>query len=83
MANLNPELKRRLSSWRNVAGVVEHSPDSLGDISINEAEVRQRQRRFASMCLNMVKIHDAFVADLKAYIGQGDRDAHHQHRVEE
>jgi hypothetical protein len=77
------DLQQRLSSWRRGAGVAGQLPASMGDISINEAEVRQRQRRAASMCLNTVKMHDLFVADLKAYIEQGDRDVHHQHRVED
>jgi hypothetical protein len=77
------DLQERLSSWRRVPGVAGQLPASMGDISINEAEVRIRQRRAASMCLTTVKVHDLFVADLKAYIEQGDRDAHHQHRVED
>jgi hypothetical protein len=84
MHDLNPDsLQRRLSSWRHEAGVVEHSPESLGEPSINEAQVRIRQRRIATMCLNTVKAHDAFVADLKAFIGKGDRDPDHQQRVED
>jgi hypothetical protein len=77
------ELSERLSSWRRIAGVAGHLPASMEDISINEAEVHIRQRRFANMCLNTVRVHDAFVADLKAYIGQGNRDVHHQQRVED
>jgi hypothetical protein len=83
MTDLNPELHKRLSSWREVVGVVEPSPDPMGESSINEAQVRQRQRRIASMCLNTVKVHDAFVADLKAHVEKGGRDPHHQHRVED
>jgi hypothetical protein len=77
------ELQERLSSWRRGAGMAGQLPASIGDISFNEAEVRIRQRRIANMCLNTVKVHDAFVADLKAYIGHGDRDTHHQQRVED
>ena len=77
------ELNERLSSWRRGAGVVGQLPASIGEVSINEAEVRMRQRRFANMCLNTVRMHDAFVADLKAHIGQGNRDVHHQQRVED
>jgi hypothetical protein len=77
------ELNERLSSWRRDAGVAGQLPASLGEVSINEAEVHMRQRRTANMCLNTVRVHDAFVADLKAYIGHGDRDSHHQQRVED
>jgi hypothetical protein len=79
------ELEERLSSWRRGAGVVGQLPASIGEVSINEAEVRMRQRRFANMCLNTVRVHDAYVADLKAYIenANGNRDSHHQQRVED
>jgi hypothetical protein len=79
------ELSERLSSWRRVAGVAGHLPASMADMSINEAEVHIRQRRVANMCLNTVKVHDAFVADLKAQVENQhqQRDLHHQSRVED
>jgi hypothetical protein len=79
------ELNERLSSWRRGTGVAGHLPASLGDISINEAEVRQRQHRAASMILNSVKAHDAFVAALQAVVANQhqQRDLHHQQRVED
>jgi hypothetical protein len=79
------DLQERLSSWRRLPGVVERVPDSLGDGSINEAEVRIRQRRAASMCLNLVKDHAAFYADLKPFIekGAGERDPNQQQRTED
>jgi hypothetical protein len=88
MHDLNPDLQqlqRRLSSWRHEAGVVEHSPEFLGEPSINEAQVRQRQRHAASMILTTVRGHDAFIADLQAFVenGKGERDLHHQTRVED
>jgi hypothetical protein len=47
--DIDPELQNRLSSWRHVSGVVEHPPVSIGEPSINDAEVRTRQRRIANM----------------------------------
>jgi hypothetical protein len=82
-ADIDPELHERLSSWRRIPGVVEHSPDYMGESGFNEVQVRQRQRRVASMCLNTVKVHDAFVAELKAYVENQQRDLHHQSRVED
>jgi hypothetical protein len=84
-ADIDPELHERLSSWRQVSGVVEHSPDSMGESGFNEVQVRARQRRVASMILNSVKGHDAFVADLKALVENQhqQRDLHHQSRVED
>jgi hypothetical protein len=81
MADLNPELQKRLSSWRHVAGVVEHRPDYGGETGVNEREVRARQRRGARMCVNTVKEHDAFIVDLKPIVEQGGRDTHYQQRV--
>jgi hypothetical protein len=82
-ADIDPELQERLSSWRNVSGVVEHAQLSSGESGINEVEVRKRQRRGARMCINTVKEHDAFIADLKPIVEQGGRDTHHQQRVED
>jgi hypothetical protein len=83
LTDINADLQQRLSSWRNLPDVVERTPDSIGESSINVAQVRQRQRRAASMCLNTVKVHDAFVAELKAHVEKGGRDSHHQQRVED
>jgi hypothetical protein len=84
MSDVNPELQKRLSSWREVVGVVEPSPRESGEGSINEAHVRQRQRHAASMILTSVKGHDAFVAELKALVeNHQQRDLHHQQRVED
>jgi hypothetical protein len=78
------DLHERLSSWRRGPALPEQLPAFMGDISINEAEVRQRQRRAASMILTTVKAHDAFVADLQALVeNHQQRDAHHQTRVED
>jgi hypothetical protein len=83
LADINADLQQRLSSWRNLPDVVEHTPESLRERSINEAHVLQRQRRGARMCVNTVKEHDAFYADLKPIVEQGGRDIHHQQRVED
>jgi hypothetical protein len=83
LADINADLQQRLSSWRNLPGVVEQLPDSMGESGFNEVQVRQRQRRVAGMCLNTVKVHDVFVADLKAHVEKGGRDSHHQQRVED
>jgi hypothetical protein len=82
-SDIDPELYERLSSWRNVSGVVEHAPLPRGESGINEVEVRKRQRRGARMCVNTVKEHDAFYGDLIPIVEQGGRDPHHQQRVED
>jgi hypothetical protein len=84
MTEINPDLlQHRLSSWRHEYGVVEHAPESFGEPGVNEAEVRTRQRRAASMCLITVKEHDSFLGNLKAHVEQGGRDTHYQKQVED
>jgi hypothetical protein len=77
------DLNERLSSWRRLPDVVEHAPKLTGESSVNIEEARIRQCRIAAMCLNTVRAHDIFVAELKTYIGQGNRDQSHQQRVED
>jgi hypothetical protein len=84
MSDTNPDnMRERLASWRQVAGVVEQRPDSGGETGVNEREVRQRQRRAASMCLITVKEYDSFLGNLKAHVEQGGRDTHYQKQVED
>jgi hypothetical protein len=77
------DLQERLSSWRRLPDVVQRSPESVGEAGINEAHVRQRERRAASMCLITVKEHDSFLGNLKAHVEQGGRDTHYQKQVED
>ena len=83
MADINPDLQARLASWRHVGDVVEPHPASDGETGRNEREVRVRQRRTGNMCLNVVRTHDAFYADLEAFVRQEGRSAQHQQRVED
>jgi hypothetical protein len=82
---IDPELTERLASWRRMPEVIEAAPKWGAESSPNVEEVRHRQRRIAAMCMNLVKLHDCFVADLQAYVqnGKGDRDSHAQQRVED
>jgi hypothetical protein len=77
------ELQERLSSWRTMPSVAARSALKSGETSVNIEDVRTRQHRIGVMCLNTVRAHDRFLAELKAYIGQGDRDPSHQQRVED
>jgi hypothetical protein len=81
--DIDADLEERLSSWRRMPDVIERAPALSGESSVNSEEVRIRQRRIATMCLNTVKAHDAFLIDLKAYIEKGARDPSHQQRVED
>jgi hypothetical protein len=83
MVDINPDISERLASWRHVGDVVEQHPASNGETGRNEREVRVRQRRTGSMCLNVVRTHDAFYADLEAFVRQEGRSALHQQRVED
>jgi hypothetical protein len=77
--HIQTDLHERLASRRSVANVVECSPETR----IAEEDVRIKQRRLGFMCLTSVESHDAFYADLKAYLGTGGRDPKHQQRVDE
>jgi hypothetical protein len=77
------DLQERLSSWRRMPSVVEQPTLHSGESSVNIEEVRIRQRRIATMCLNTVTAHDSFVAELKANIVRTERDPMHQQRVED
>jgi hypothetical protein len=80
---MDTDLEERLSSWRRVSGVVEQRHDSGGETGVNEREVRARQRRTGNMCLTTVKTHEAFYADLEAFVRQEGRSPQHQQRVED
>jgi hypothetical protein len=83
IGDIDSDLQERLSSWRRMPDVVEPAPKLRGETSVNIEEVQTRQRRIATMCLNTAKAHDAFVTDLKTFVGKGDRDPSHQQRVED
>jgi hypothetical protein len=79
---IDNDLQERLSSWRRLPGVVERSADALKEVSINEAHVRQRQRRAASMCVTLVKEHDQFITRLRTFVENGgERDSNRQQRI--
>jgi anti-sigma factor RsiW len=77
------EIRERLASWRTTDGALEQLPSHRGETSLTETEVRQRQRRIGNMCLQTVKQHDTFYAQLKALVETGERDPAHQQRVED
>jgi|SRR5918996_5288911 hypothetical protein len=81
MEAIDSDLQERLSSWRQVSGVVEKRLDSGGEAGVNETEVRVRQRRIDNMCFTIAKAHDAFYAQLEAFVQQPGRSQHHQQRV--
>jgi hypothetical protein len=83
LADINADLEQRLSSWRNLPGVIAQTPSFSGESSVNIEEVKTKQRRIAAMCLNTVQAHDVFVGNLKTYIEHGGRDQSHQQRVED
>ena len=83
IGNFDDDLQERLSSWRRMPEVIENRPNSGRELGINEREVQIRQRRTGNMCLHVVKTHDAFYADLEAFVRQEGRSAQHQQRVED
>lgn len=79
----DPELSERLSSWRRMPGVVEKRLATGTEGGVNEREVRLGQRRAGTMCVNLVNTHDAFYAQLEAFVRQEGRSPDHQQRVED
>lgn len=82
-AHIQPDIRQRLSSWRQVAHPPPRSPEHLEKVEVTLEEVRLRQHRIASMCLQSVKAYHPFFAELKAFVNNEERDPEHQRRVED
>jgi hypothetical protein len=72
-------LKRRLSSWRRNAGVVESSPDT-GEV---RAHMRSQHSLLRTLLLDTVEEIDTTLYDLEAYLDHGDRSIIHEQRLDE
>jgi hypothetical protein len=85
LEDINAELEEHLSSWRRLPDVVEKRLDSGGKSGVNETELRARQGRIGNMCFTTNKAHDAFYAQLEAFVEQERprRSQHFQQRVED
>jgi hypothetical protein len=71
------DVSNRLSSWRGEVDIV--TPPAKP--SMVEEDVRRKQLRISALCLTSQQLHDAFIADVREYVESGERDPHHQQRV--
>jgi hypothetical protein len=79
MTDLNPELQKRLSSWRHVAGVVEPSPETG---AVRE-HMRSQNSLLRTLLLDTVAEIDTTMYALDDYLDQGDRSVMHEQRLDE
>jgi hypothetical protein len=75
----NPDLKRRLTSWRRSAGVVESSPDT-GEV---REHMRSQNSVLRTLLLDTVAEIDTTMYALDNYLDQGDRSVMHEQRLDE
>jgi hypothetical protein len=75
----NPDLQRRLSSWRRSAGVVESSPDTG---AVRE-HMRSQNSVLRTLLLDTVAEIDTTMYALDSYLDQGERSIVHEQRLEE
>ena len=79
MYDNNPELQRRLSTWRRSAGVVESSPDTG---AVRE-HMRSQNSVLRTLLLDTVAEIDTTMYALDDYLDQGDRSVMHDQRLDE
>jgi hypothetical protein len=79
MYDNNPELQRRLSSWRRSAGVVESSSDT-GEV---RKHMRSQNSVLRTLLLDTVEEIDTTLYALNDYLDQGDRSIVHEQRLDE
>ena len=79
MYDNNPELKRRLSTWRRSAGVVESSPVTG---AVRE-HMRSQNSVLRTLLLDTVAEIDTTMYALDDYLDQGDRSVMHEQRLDE
>ena len=75
----NPELQRRLSSWRRSAGMVESSPDT-GEV---REHMRSQNSVLRTLLLDTVAEIDTTLYAVDDYFDKGDRSVMHEQRLDE
>ena len=75
----NPELQRRLSSWRRSTGMVESSPDTG---AVRE-HMRSQNSVLRTLLLDTVAEIDTTMYALDDYLDQGNRSVMHEQRLDE
>jgi hypothetical protein len=83
MPERNHDLKRRLSSWRNTAGISDHSPLRGGEAGEVRERMRSQNSDLRTLLLDTVAEIDTTLYALDDYLDQGNRSALHEQRLDE
>ena len=83
MVDINPELQRRLASWRSTAGVAEASVGSGLDHGFVRAHMRAQNGLLRALLLDVVSELDTTFSAVADYLDQGKRSPLHEQRLDE
>jgi hypothetical protein len=83
MPKRDPNLQRRLSSWRDTAGVVEPSPFREDNGRETREHMRSQNSLLRTLLLDTVAEIDTTLDELEDYMDQGDRSIMHEQRLDE
>jgi hypothetical protein len=83
MPERNHDLKRRLSSWRDTAGISEPSPLRGGEAGEVRERMRSQNSVLRTLLLDTVAEIDTTLYALDSYLDQGNRSALHEQRLDE
>jgi hypothetical protein len=81
--NIDANLKERLSSWRNTAGISEPSPLRPNNGREVRAHMRGQNSLLRTLLLDTVSEIDTTLDELEAYMDQGNRSALHEQFLDE
>ena len=83
MPERDPNLQRRLSSWRDTAGISEQSPLRGGEAGEVQKHMRGQNSLLRTLLLDTVSEIDTTLEELEAYMDQGNRSVLHEQRLDE
>src|SRR5687768_8245625 len=83
MPERNRDLQRRLSSWRDIAGISDHSPLRGGEAGEVREHMRSQNSVLRTLLLDTVAEIDTTLYALDNYLDQGDRSTMHEQRLDE
>ncbi len=83
MPERDPNLQRRLSSWRDTAGVVEPSPFRGDNARETREHMRSQNSLLRKLLLDTVSEIDTTLEELEDYMDHGNRSVLHEQRLDE
>jgi hypothetical protein len=78
MAN---DIDKRLSSWREAAGIVKRPAATDHSTDYPASHHRQQLAKSARLCMENLQAHEQFCLDLRAFVRRAGRDEETQQRV--